>query len=109
MTNPYAPARAAPSTPEEQRVADYEAAIGPNAGYYLQRFEDFDAGGSKLGWHWPAFFATSGWFVYRKMWAMRHAEPRLAADPSRSPPHSSCAASQRAGSQLAACLVRWCC
>ncbi len=63
-------AAAAPSTPEEQRAADYEAAIGPNTGYYLKYFADFDAGESTIGWHWPAFFATSGWFIYRKMWAI---------------------------------------
>jgi hypothetical protein len=71
MHNPYAHMPApAPSTPEEQRIADYESAIGPNTGYYLKRFQEFDAGESKAGWHWPAFFATSGWFIYRKMWAV---------------------------------------
>ena len=71
MHNPYAHVPApAPSTPEEQRIADYESAIGPNTGYYLKRFQEFDAGESKAGWHWPAFFATSGWFLYRKMWAV---------------------------------------
>ena len=78
MENPYAqtaqPATpAAPAellAPEAQRTADYEAAIGPNTGYYLSRFADFDAGGSKVGWNWPAFFATSGWFLYRKLWAV---------------------------------------
>ena len=39
MHNPYAHVPApAPSTPEEQRIADYESAIGPNTGYYLKRF-----------------------------------------------------------------------
>ena len=69
MENPYAQ-KPAPSTPEEQLTADYEAAIGPNTGYYLPRFRDFDAGESQVGWHWPAFFATSGWFLYRKLWAV---------------------------------------
>jgi Tfp pilus assembly major pilin PilA len=55
-------------TPEEQRRADYEAAIGPNTAYYLPRFDAMDAGGSKAGWHWPAFFVTSYWFIYRMMW-----------------------------------------
>jgi type IV pilus assembly protein PilA len=54
--------------PENQRTADYETAIGPNTGYYLPRFEEFDAGGPKVGWHWPAFFVTTPWFLYRKMW-----------------------------------------
>jgi Tfp pilus assembly major pilin PilA len=55
-------------TPDEQRRADYVAAIGPNTGYYLKHFEDLDAGGPKVGWHWPAFFVTTFWFAYRKMW-----------------------------------------
>jgi len=71
MENPYArsaePA-AAPSTPEGQRLADYEAAIGPNSGYYLKYFEQFDGGESKVSWHWPAFFVSSWWWLYRKMW-----------------------------------------
>ena len=71
MHNPYAHVPTpAPTTPEEQRTADYEYAIGPNTGYYLPRFAEFDAGESKAGWHWPAFFATTGWFIYRKMWAV---------------------------------------
>jgi Tfp pilus assembly major pilin PilA len=71
MENPYshaAAAAAAPSTPEQQRQSDYEAAIGPNSGYYLKYFEQFDAGESKASWHWPAFFVTSFWFLYRKMY-----------------------------------------
>ncbi len=69
MHNPYAHTAAPrPETPEAQLKADYEAAIGPNTGYYLKQFEDLDAGGSKAGWHWPAFFVTTFWFVYRKMW-----------------------------------------
>jgi len=53
---------------ESQRTADFETAIGPNVEYYLPRFEQFEAGGSQIGWHWPAFFATTPWFLYRKMW-----------------------------------------
>src|SRR5262245_54965164 len=70
MENPYAQSAAepAPSTPEAQRLADYEAAIGPNSGYYLKYFEQFDAGESQTSWHWPAFFASSWWCLYRKMW-----------------------------------------
>ncbi len=69
MHNPYAHTAAPrPETPEAQLKADYEAAIGPNTGYYLKYFEDLDAGGSKAGWHWPAFFVTTFWFIYRKMW-----------------------------------------
>lgn len=69
MNDPSAQAAApGPATPEARRTSDYEVAIGPNTGYYLKHFEDLDAGGSKLGWHWPAFFVTTFWFIYRKMW-----------------------------------------
>src|SRR5262245_50330322 len=70
MENPYAHAAASPppSTPEAQRLSDYEAAIGPNSGYYLKYFEQFDAGESTASWHWPAFFVSSWWCLYRKMW-----------------------------------------
>ena len=67
MENPYSQT-AAPSTPEAQRLADYEAALGQNSGYYLKYFQQFDGGESKAGWHWPAFFVTSWWFLYRKLW-----------------------------------------
>ena len=62
MENPYARRTATenpdssqtpPSTPEEQLVADYEAAIGRNTGYYLPRFADFDAA-DRLGGLGPA-------------------------------------------------------
>lgn len=37
---------------------------------YLQKFEQFDrAGKTSAGWHWPAFFVTFYWLLYRKMWA----------------------------------------
>ena len=69
MQNPYAHSSgSAPATPEAQLLSDYELAIGKNAEHYLPIFEEFDKGGSKLGWHWPAFFATTAWFLYRRMW-----------------------------------------
>lgn len=49
----------------------YRAAIGPNnTAYYLQRFAEADRRGGKagIGWHWPAFFITFYWLLYRKMW-----------------------------------------
>jgi Tfp pilus assembly protein PilE len=48
----------------------YKAALGPkNQEYYLRQFARFDAEG-KAGatWHWPAFFVTFYWLLYRKMW-----------------------------------------
>jgi len=69
MQNPYAySATSEAAGPVPETAALYETAIGRNSGYYLPRFEEFDRGGSKLGWHWPAFFVTSFWFLYRKMW-----------------------------------------
>ena len=69
MENPYAQsAGPAPATPEAQRIADYELAIGKNIDYYLPRFERYDSGGSKAGWNWPAFFFTTPWYLYRKMY-----------------------------------------
>jgi type IV pilus assembly protein PilA len=53
---------------DQQRSVDYEHAIGPNRDYYMRKFERFDTGGSKATWHWPAFFATAPWFIYRRMW-----------------------------------------
>jgi Tfp pilus assembly protein PilE len=48
----------------------YKAIIGSkNQDYYLQHFARFDDEG-KAGatWHWPAFFVTFYWLLYRKMW-----------------------------------------
>lgn len=48
----------------------YKAIVGPkNQDYYLSHFSRFDSNG-KVGasWHWPAFFVTFYWFLYRKMW-----------------------------------------
>lgn len=69
MENPYAQAAApAAATPELQKLADYELAIGRNADHYLPKFERYDDEGSTIGWNWSAFFVTSGWYLYRKMW-----------------------------------------
>lgn len=52
------------------QVELYKALIGPNnQSYYLERFLNYDKTGAVgLGWHWPAFFVTFYWFLYRKMW-----------------------------------------
>lgn len=49
----------------------YAMAIGDrNQRRYLDKFERFDrAGKTSAGWHWPAFFVTFYWLLYRKMWA----------------------------------------
>ncbi len=61
------------STVPDQAAATaalYKSVIGPiNQSYYLRVFAHFDAKG-KTGilWHWPAFFSTLNWLVFRKMW-----------------------------------------
>ena len=50
---------------------DYDfAAVGAaKADYYLPYFQAFDAAGkTSASWHWPAFFSSFFWFVYRNMW-----------------------------------------
>lgn len=48
----------------------YRAAIGPRGqDYYLRHFAKFDADGkTSASWHWPAYWTTLNWLVYRKMW-----------------------------------------
>lgn len=78
MHNPYAASQAGAgaspttqfSSAESTRASDYEAAIGPNLDYYRPRFERYDERGAGLSWHWPAFFATSSWYVYRKLYLL---------------------------------------
>ena len=50
---------------EEEAMA---AIVGDSkADYYLPRF-DRVASGQSTSWHWPAFFVTWYWMLYRKMW-----------------------------------------
>ncbi|MBT8099018.1 MAG: pilin [Gammaproteobacteria bacterium] len=43
--------------------------IGPNStDYYARLFDRFQSGGSSVSWNWPAFFVSSYWLLYRKMW-----------------------------------------
>ncbi|MEM9400996.1 MAG: pilin [Pseudomonadota bacterium] len=47
----------------------FAAWVGPKrAEYYKARFEKIASGGGNVGWHWPAFFFSSAWLLYRKMW-----------------------------------------
>lgn len=48
----------------------YRAAIGPRSqDYYLRHFMKFDANGkTSATWHWPAYWSTVNWLIYRKMW-----------------------------------------
>ena len=55
--------------PSDPRVF-YRAFLGPESrDYYLSRFARFDERG-RVGpsWHWPAFFFTFFWMIYRKLW-----------------------------------------
>ena len=45
-------------------------AIGPNnTEFYLAYLHAAEGQRWKPSWHWPAFFVTSPWLLYRKMWA----------------------------------------
>lgn len=48
----------------------YRAAIGPRGEeYYLRQFIKFDAQGkTSASWHWPAYWSTLNWLIYRRMW-----------------------------------------
>jgi Tfp pilus assembly major pilin PilA len=54
----------------EHREALYRAAVGSEkADYYAPRFMRFDQpDASTRSWHWPAFFASFFWFLYRRMY-----------------------------------------
>lgn len=47
----------------------YKAAIGlEGQDYYLRHFLKFDADGkTSASWHWPAYWSTLNWLVFRKM------------------------------------------
>ena len=51
-------------------LACYQALLGEkNQPYYLRHFAYFDARGKTgTSWHWPAFFTTFCWLLYRKLW-----------------------------------------
>ena len=68
-TGTMSPARAATGTPDSSEEY-YRAVVGTkNQAYYLSRFSRFDADAkSGVSWHWPAFFVSFYWLLYRKMW-----------------------------------------
>ena len=45
------------------------AAIGPNSDYYLARWSEIRAKGSRVSWNWAACLANLYWLAWRKMWA----------------------------------------
>lgn len=47
----------------------WRAAIGArNAAYYLPRLRAQHEAGRRALWHWPAFFISFYWLLYRKLW-----------------------------------------
>jgi len=65
----------APQARSSSRVAQsqeelYTLLIGQaNQAHYLRKFAQFDRDGkASVGWHWPAFFVTFYWLLYRKSW-----------------------------------------
>lgn len=49
----------------------WRAVIGPGKqGYYLPRFRRQATTGQRSWWHWPAFFVTLYWLLYRKQWGL---------------------------------------
>ncbi len=62
----------APETGLNVQLDFYKAVIGPkNLQQYLSYFLKADQlGKAPLSWHWPAFFVTFYWLLYRKMWLL---------------------------------------
>lgn len=69
---PPPPPDPAPCAPAEGISPDeWRAFLGPKADLYLERFARFTTTGTDAftaTWHWPAFFATAWWFLYRKLY-----------------------------------------
>ena len=54
---------------------DFIDFIGPNAEKYIKNFREFNVAGVErfsFTWHWPAFFVSFFWLLYRKLyiWAL---------------------------------------
>ncbi len=83
MHNPYAHVPA-PAAFDARRTTHcrLRGRHRPNTGYYLKRFEEFDAGESKAGWHWPAFFVDLRLVHLSQDVEPWDAEPVLALDSS---------------------------
>ena len=45
------------------------AAVGTNSDYYLARWSEIRAKGSRVSWNWAACLANLYWLAWRKMWA----------------------------------------
>lgn len=68
-TNPTNVTQDTPSTNVTDERALMQAFIGPNAYYYMGKFDEMPAAGDFIpGWNWSAFFLGLWWFLYRKMY-----------------------------------------
>lgn len=68
---PAMTASVGPAAPALSRETLLLAAIGPNPHAYLESFLAREQGlKGSIGWHWPAFFATFCWMLYRKMYGL---------------------------------------
>jgi len=62
---------AAKSLIEKGSISSFDEAatfIGPNADYYIPRFQQIEASDSPISWNWAAFLFGIFWMLYRKMW-----------------------------------------
>lgn len=48
----------------------YMMFVGNNASYYINKFSDIKNFNKKSSWNWPAFFFSSYWLIYRKMYTL---------------------------------------
>lgn len=53
-----------PALPKEMQML-----IRKNSDYYIRKFSGFQAANSNTSWNWAAFFLSTGWCFYRKMYA----------------------------------------
>jgi hypothetical protein len=49
----------------EENLATF---VGKNEEYYLRKWELFEHSNEKISWNWAAFFFSSYWMMYRKMY-----------------------------------------
>lgn len=52
----------------EFRFEKRAAYIQKNTDYYMKKFNTLEVTGGKVSWNWAAFFFSSVWMLYRKMY-----------------------------------------